>query len=701
MKRVFSIVSLVWLLAVSVYPYSFRPDEGMYPLSDISGINLKSAGLKIAPKDIYNPGGISLIDALVKLGGCTGSFVSHDGLILTNHHCSFSFVQKASTIEKNYLENGFTSMTREEEIPAEGLTCRITESYLDVSAEILKAADSAKDPLERMDLINNKIKEIITREEKLNPDIKAEVSEMFKGEKYVLFRYKNILDVRLVYAPPRSIGEFGGESDNWVWPRHTGDFSFLRAYVGPDGKPAAYSKGNIPYSPKKYLQINASGVNENDFVFILGYPGTTFRNQPSQYIEFQKEFQLPYIAGFYRWLIDYYLNEGAKDPVFALAISSKIKALANTMKNYEGKIQGVERTGLIQNMKNEEDGLYQFIASSKELSEKYGSLQNNINAVYKDVFDNGRVTMFLGQLSRNVSLYRLAEMLIDRVDNGGKDNIKDAEELFSQYRFNDDINILKKLFSDALTYNEFRNLDFITELKKKTNDGKFLSSYIDELTVTVLSNKDKYFECYKSLCIDENDPFMKFVREIKKAEAVNRQEAKTREGKLNIYQGQLFEVKRHYEKKNFIPDANSTLRLTYGYIKGYSPADAVYYSPFTSLKGVVEKGKQSGDYKIYSKLVELYNKKDFGKYKSDKLNDVPVALLYNTDTSGGNSGSPVMNAYGELIGLNFDRTFEATINDYAWSPDYSRSIGVDIRYILWNIDKLGGAQNLLNEMGVK
>lgn len=702
MRRIYKLIFFFLLTTILIYPSKHRPDEGMYPLSDISGINLKAAGLKISPKDIYNPGKVSLIDALVRLGGCTGSFVSSNGLILTNHHCAFSFVQKASSLENNYLENGFTSMKREEEIPAEGLTCRITESYKDVSKEILEAAEKGNNPLERMDLISAKIKEIIAQEEKEHSEIKAEVSEMFKGEKYVLFRYLNITDIRLVYAPPRSIGEFGGESDNWIWPRHTGDFSFVRAYVGKDGKPAPYSKDNVPYNPKEYLHINAAGVDEGDFVFILGYPGTTFRNQPSQYIEFQKEYQLPYIADFYKWMINYYLEEGKNDPSFALEISSKIKGLANTMKNYEGKLQGIARTNLLNNMETEEEGLYQYINSNKELSSKYGSLKNDINDVYKEVFANGRISMFLSQLSRNVNLYRLSELLIDKADKKGKEDLKQVEELFKSLRINDDKNILTKLVGDALGFNEFNDIEFFKNLKSKYKGSDAAALFVNSiLTNSELVNKEKYLEYYNSSSISQNDSFIKFVKAMKSLDELKRKEGKIREGKLNIYQAQLFDVKRSYMKKSFIPDANSTLRLTYGYIKGYSPADAVYYSPFTSLKGVVEKGKEGGDYKIYPKLVELYNKKDFGKYKSKKLNDVPVALLYNTDTSGGNSGSPVMNASGELIGLNFDRTYEATINDYTWSPDYSRSIGVDIRYILWNVEKLGGAQNLIKELGVK
>ena len=318
----------------------------MFPLSDIKNINLNEKGLKISVDEVYNPNGVSLVDALVKIGGCTGSFVSNEGLIITNHHCVFGIVSDASTVENNYLENGFLAETREKEFPAKGLSCRITDSYEDVSAEVLEAANTAEDISKRTTAISKKIKEIVEREEKKDSTINADVSEMFVGEQYVLFRYKTINDVRLVYVPPRTIGEFGGESDNWVWPRHNGDFSFVRAYVAPNGSSAKYSEENVPYQPKKFLQVNPNGVNEEDFVFILGYPGRTFKHQPSQFLMMQEKYQLPYVQDMFSWLINLYEKRGENDPEFALNIVSEIQGLANTEKNYRGKMQGLERLNL-------------------------------------------------------------------------------------------------------------------------------------------------------------------------------------------------------------------------------------------------------------------------------------------------------------------------------------------------------------------
>src|SRR5690554_5579155 len=297
----------------------------MFPLSDLNRIDLKKAGLVIDQTDIFNPGHIGLVDALVRVGGCTGSFISEDGLIITNHHCAFGAVQLASTTENDYLTNGFVARSRDLEIEAKGLTIRITDSYEDVSSRVLAAASQTKTPSERIQAIAQERKKIAEEAETKDPSIMAEVSEMFIGKSYVLFRYKTIEDVRLVYVPQRSIGEFGGEADNWVWPRHTGDYAFLRAYMGPDGKPAKFSKSNVPYKPKKHLTINPNGVKEEDFAFILGYPGRTFRHRPSQYIEYQEKYLLPYTASLFGFQNEVMRDASLEDKATEIALATRVQ----------------------------------------------------------------------------------------------------------------------------------------------------------------------------------------------------------------------------------------------------------------------------------------------------------------------------------------------------------------------------------------
>ena len=709
------LLGLSILIVISFAFIPSRPDEGMFPLSDIKNINLNEKGLKISVDEVYNPNGISLVDALVKIGGCTGSFVSNEGLIITNHHCVFGIVSDASTVENNYLDNGFLAETREKELPAKGLTCRITDSYEDVSAEVLEAANTEEDISKRTTAISKKIKEIVEREEKKDSTIKAEVSEMFVGEQYILFRYKTINDVRLVYVPPRTIGEFGGESDNWIWPRHNGDFSFVRAYVAPNGSSAKYSEENVPYQPKKFLVVNPNGANEEDFVFILGYPGRTFKHQPSQFLMIQEKYQLPYVQDIYSWLINLYEERGKNDPEFALNIVGEIQGLANTEKNYRGKMQGLERLKLIQKKQDEEKQLQSFIDSDPKLKEKYGTVLSEIDEVYKDAFATGRRNLVLNMLSRNVDYYRLAEIFIDYKkemlkpeaerkalykEDKRSDFYNTITSLYNSYMPDLDPQILYKIINDASSFEELKDIEPFKSYSNEKDKLEFIADMYEE---SFINDSKEFFD----LLEDENetledidDPYIDFVKAAVELGDTERKKSLTRDGKTNILLAKLNEIKRQWLNKSFVPDANLTLRLTYGYMRGYSPADATYFSPNTTLTGLIEKGRETGDYKLNKKVKELYDKKDFGQFIHPKLNDVPVNFIYNMDTSGGNSGSPIMDAYGRIVGVNFDRSFEATVNDYTWSENYSRSIGVDIRYILWVVQKVGEADFLLKEMGI-
>jgi hypothetical protein len=300
--RVFGAAVLILLPVLVIALAPSRPDEGMWPVSEIRKLDLRAKGLEIAPEEIFSPDRIGLVYGIVQLGA-TGSFVSPEGLILTNHHVAFGAAQAASTTENDYVRNGFLARTRGEEIEAKGMTARITESFRDVSAEVLAAVKPSMDAAARTKAAERKVKEIVAAAEKANPGKRADVSEMFAGKTYVLFLYTNLKDIRLVYVPPRSIGEFGGEEDNWMWPRHTGDFSFLRAYVGPDGGPADFNKANIPYSPKRFLKVAPQGLRENDFVFLLGYPGRTYRHTTSPFLAYEEEVRMPYVADWYAWQI--------------------------------------------------------------------------------------------------------------------------------------------------------------------------------------------------------------------------------------------------------------------------------------------------------------------------------------------------------------------------------------------------------------
>lgn len=711
----------IGLLTVSgIFQFSASvPDEGMYPLSDIHLAGLKKAGLKINEQEIYSPGKVSLVDALVRVSGCSGSFVSPNGLIITNHHCAFSAVQLASSPESNYLENGFVANSLEQEIQAEGLTIRITESYEDVSEEVLAAVEHINDPIDRIEIINEKRKEIARRAVEADPSITAEVSEMFIGKSYVLFKYKTIEDVRLVYVPRQDIGEFGGDLDNWVWPRHTGDFAFLRAYVVPDGSSAKYSPDNIPFTPKRHLKVNPNGVEEDDFVFILGYPGRTFRHRPAQYLEYQEKFLLPYTSDLYNYQNEQMSLASQEDKAIELQLATRIKRNANVMKNYQGKMKGLRSIDLVATKYQEDKELENYIQSNKKLQAEYGSLMKDINSHYQEVMESAPKEMWMNNIYGGSNILRVARQLwgfkdalasqsADRQQLVFDKNIakvkETVQEIYKDYNKQVDINILTHMFEQALalkgTSNAIRAVSMIDA--ENAEDGR----WIIEQTVNAsrLSDPDYVLNNLLSSVEDfihYNDDLMDFQQSLLAESQAFYSVMKRREGELNKLMADYVAVKEQFLEKNFVPDANSTLRLTYGNIKGYTPVDATYMSPITTIKGIIEKGYEGkAEYQYPESIRRAWEAKDFGKYTGKKRNDVPVNILYNMDTTGGNSGSPIMNAYGELIGVNFDRAYEATINDFAWNESYSRSIGVDIRYVLWVADKIDGAHFILDEMGI-
>ncbi len=723
MKRYLKALSISGLLVLAAGNSAYTPfDEGMFPLSEIRKLDLKKAGLKIDQSEIYNPDGVSLIDALVNVGGCTGSFISDEGLIITNHHCAFSAVQQASTPEKDYLTKGFVAHQRDQEIEAKGLTCRITDSYEDVSDRVLGAVANVTDPASRLRVIQEQLKNIAAEAEKQDPTITAEVSEMFIGKTYVLFRYKTIKDVRLVYVPQRSIGEFGGETDNWVWPRHTGDFSFMRAYVAPDGSPAAFARENVPYKPKKFLKVNPNGVQEEDFVFILGYPGRTFRNRPAQFIQQQQDYLLPYVSNLYDFQNRVMEEAGKKSKATELKLATRIKRNANVMKNYRGKLKGLNGLNLVDQKKQEDAALADYIQGNKDLKEKYGSLMTDIDQLYKTIFSDVYRDMWLSQIHSSTSLLSIARSV-----NGFKNMVAAVPSSQRSAYFNEhapefkarlqavlasfdpeaDRLILGKMISDAARLPKNQR---VSAVDKQVMKGFSNQEQTDKFVTNLLQYsklKDPAFVTESLLRSPSslaayNDPLLAFEKELSSQIAELKPEKDRREGLLNKLMGDYVAVKESFRKKDFIPDANSTLRLTYGYVRGYSPADASYMKPFTSVKGILEKGASGNPEFAYPREIsQLWQAKDFGPFIHKGINDVPVAFLYNLDTTGGNSGSPIMNAEGELIGVNFDRAYEATINDYAWNESYSRSIGVDIRYVLWVAAKIDKADFLLIEMGVK
>ncbi|MCG8653036.1 MAG: S46 family peptidase, partial [Pirellulales bacterium] len=380
--------SLAPLLILLVLVSFARAEEGMYPVSEIGGLELADKGLRLAAEEIFNADRTCLVDGICKVNGCTGSFVSPRGLIITNHHCAYRAIQSSSSTGNDYLRDGFQAKSLGDEIPAQGYTVRITESFQDVSDQVLSAITPEMSYTERTKAIEQRQKELEKAAEKESVGQRAEVAEMFAGKTYVLFRYTYIKDVRLAFAPPASVGNFGGEVDNWEWPRHTGDFSFMRAYVAPDGSTAEYSKENVPYRPKRFIQVEPRGVDEGDYVMLIGYPGRTARHKTASFLKYEQHVRLPYVVDLYQWQIEQMQQASKEDRAIALKHSSRMKGLANVEKRSRGQLKGLVRKNIVATRAAAESELQAFINSDDNRRKKYGTLLQDIAAVYVEMESN-------------------------------------------------------------------------------------------------------------------------------------------------------------------------------------------------------------------------------------------------------------------------------------------------------------------------
>lgn len=715
---------LMLIISLTFPAFNLKAEEGMYPLSEINKLDLRSMGLQLDAAELYNPEGVSLIDAIIDLGGCSASFVSADGLILTNYHCAFGAIQGVTTPENDYFRDGFLARSRSEEVEAKNYTVRIIESYRDVSGEVLSVLKKKMSHTQRAKAIEEKMKRIVAAIEKKSPGTNAEVAEMFQGKTYVLFIYRYIKDVRLVYAPPRSVGEFGGEPDNWMWPRHTGDFAFMRAYVAPDGSTAVYAPNNAPFHPKKFLCVAPEGVQAEDFVFILGYPGTTRRHNTSHFLAYEEEVRMPFVVDLFDWIIKLKEKMSQLDRATAIKLSASLKGLWNNVTRSRGQLKGLKNLHLAEKRREKEKALQEFIVADPNRQKKYGKLLDDIKGAYDEKRLNAGFNLTVEYLvgSRTTTMLSTAfkiylaacerqkkdtEREEDYMDRNFDRTLKRVEMDLRNYYEPADKAILKEILARAAGLKGEQRIPAVQGIIENNEPGKAIDAFVEKAySETKLNDPAVAMGLFKKSRQElqaMNDPFITLARGLYPSFREMKDAEKREKGILDPLLAQLIDVKKEFIGKDFIPDANNTFRLTFGRVRGYSPSDAVRMLPFTTLAGVVEKHNAHNGRDPFTaprKLIDLLDAKDFGRFRHAGLDDVPVAMLYNMDTTGGNSGSPVLNAKGQLVGLNFDRVFEATINDYAWDESYSRSIGVDIRYVLWFLEKFSAVDYLLKEMGV-
>lgn len=729
LRKSLTIALLIVSLAFS--PMASLADEGMWmpdSLDKLPLAQLKKRGFELKPEDVYSLTKPSLKDAIVQISaGGTGSFVSPDGLILTNHHIAFSAVTAASSTEKDYINNGFLAKSRAEEIPAQRYTISITQEFKDVTAEVLSAAKPEMSPEDRQRAIAVKQQEMAKTNSREKEGIRAQVVEVTGGHQYLLYTYLTLRDVRLVYAPPKSIGYYGGDPDNFEWPRHCGDFAFLRAYVGPDGNPANFSKDNTPFKPKKFLPLNATGIKEGDFAMVMGYPGATYRYRESYSVEFRQNIQLPEQIATLRQQIDTLTKLGEKDPQLKIRYADQIFGMSNSLKAFEGAVTGLKRMNLVDRKRAEEAEFSKWLEANPAMKAKYGDVLPQLESLYRDLTAASTKQNALNNLFDSSDLINALHYAYARAVNRELPANERSPQYSDQYLAQVAAQLSAgwnerepeseaKLLATALARVADLPADQKAQAIEKLFEGKSGKERRDAETefarAAIQNSKFKSFDEVKKLfnasaaeirAID--DPALKLtIAAVDENSPLSKKQSQILSGVVKVrplYVGGMLEMRRATGKGLYYPDANFTLRFTYGEVKGYKPRDAVSYDYQTSLAGMLEKDTGADPFDAPEGLKELHKKRDFGAYVDPRLNDVPVNFLATTDITGGNSGSPVMNGRGEIIGLAFDGNYEGLGGDYAFEPSLNRTISVDIRYVLFVTEKLAGASYLFNEMQIK
>jgi hypothetical protein len=714
-------IALCSLLLCTVLLSPATSDEGMWLMTQLDKLPLREMqayGLRLSPRQIYNEDSVSLKDAIVLFGGGTSSFVSPEGLVLTNHHVAFAAIQSISSTSEDYLKNGFYAPTKDKEISIPSYTAQIVVSTKDVTGEVLGSISDTLAPGARSKAVTAKLREL-EKAAKGTSDIEYRIAEMYNGVRYTMFGYQVLRDVRLVYAPPTSIGNYGGEVDNWYWPRHTGDFSFMRVYVAPDGKPAKYAKENVPYKPATYLPFSMDGVKEGDFAMIMGFPGRTFRYRTTPEVQLARDETMPMTMKLFKLRMDIITAAGNRDRAIEIKYASKWRGLANTYKNYQGTLEGMTRSHIMKQREELEREFLAFLRSKPELEAKYGTVLSDIARTYDELKTFNRKTIVIGQLYSSSDLVRLANRFKEYAQSFAPDStgkpvpspamaagLKDAiSATFKDMDLGVDRQLLAALILEAteLPYEQrVERVARIVGTKTGEQRERAVRDFVNDLfNDTELSTPERASKLTTKSAKDIlNDDLVRFVLDLDKDNAPLMERVAAFNATIGRDRARLLEAWMAWKGPDIYPDANRTLRLTYGKVDPYKPRDAVYYDYVTTLGGVMEKETGEDPFQVPAKLRELWEAKDFGRYADLKSGDVPVAFIAELDITGGNSGSPVINGRGELIGLAFDGNWESVVCDWLYVKPLNRAINVDARYILFVVDKFSNAQELLSELNV-
>lgn len=695
-------------------------DEGMWMPHQMKQLDLEYQGLKMDPGNLYKEDGTGIMNAVVRIGrGASGAFVSSKGLILTNHHVAFGAIQRASDKEHDYITNGFLAHKSAEEILARGTYVNVLLGYRDVTSIVLKQLKPRMTPEQRYKALEKIEKKLVAQTEKLGKDLYCMFKSMYSGNKYYLFTFKRLWDVRIVYAPPLAIGNYGGDVDNWMWPRHTCDFTFLRAYVSKDNEGIPYSPDNVPYQAKSFLKISLEGIREGDFTFIMGYPGRTRRNYTASEFQFEVE-DMEQMVDIYKSKIDFFEKAGKNDRSIEIKYASVVEGLNNRLKNRVAKLEGFQKHLILEKKKKFEERLMQWVDQEPQRQKKYGNILTGIENFMQtniDFYRKKERTDDLVSTRRGPALLSQAHLIYRTVEERQKPDLQ-REPGFQERDLQDirmKIEVAERSYhlETDKAYLKFR-MKQIKDQDKSTwpkvlipvfekSPGE-IDRYVDGLYAsTILTGPKKRLQLIKLKLTDlikRNDPLIKLAAELEKELKVLREKEKIlyqqHQDLKMVYMAALLEM----NQGRIAPDANSTIRFTYGPIRSYHPRDGVIFLAQTTLRGVIEKETGTFPFEIPGKLKKLYQDRDSNRYMDKNLNDIATCFINTTNVTGGNSGSPTLNARGEIIGIAFDMVYESVIGDYLIVPELQRVINVDIRYVMFITEKFSGAGYLLEEMGL-
>ena len=695
--------------------FDAHADEGMWLPSLISQRieDMQAKGFRLTAEDIYSINRASLKDAVVLFGrGCTGELISDEGLLLTNHHCGYSQIQKHSSVEHDYLRDGFWAMTRDEELPNEGLTVSFLERMEDVTDVVLQGYSPEMTETQRDSVVKTNSGKLVEKATAEGNGLRATVEALYYGNQYFLFLYREYSDVRLVGAPPSAVGKFGGDTDNWMWPRHTGDFSIFRIYADKDNNPAPYSEDNVPYRSKRHFRISLGGVEEGDFTFVYGFPGRTQEYLMSEGVRYISAVSDPHRIALRTMRLDIQKKYMDAGQAVRIQYSSKNAGVANSWKKWQGEMRGIRKMGTVGKKQEYEKAFMEWARGTE-----YEGVVERLDSLYGLLEPYSYATDYYGETAYSVELVRFAlgynkkltESMLssstDRIAELRKEMKKMAADFYKDYFIPIDKESFVAVMEafDRKVTDDFKPEYFKESLTRYGTMEAWADSLWNSSVFADSLKLKKATDSLRLLSLSE-DPAVKF------GDAFDDWYKKEIRPVTKRINSEITLLNRDYMRgqmefspdRVFYPDANLTLRVAYGSVQGYSPADGIYYKPVSTLEGIMEKDNpEIFDYNIPQRLREIHAAKDYGPYTvTDSKGNitVPVCFIATNHTSGGNSGSPVINADGDLIGINFDRVWEGTMSDIVFDPDLCRNISLDIRYVLFIIDKVAGAGHLLEEM---